>query len=289
MKDHMQQVIDTFAANFDAFAESATDRIVTIDFYKSYARDQVRQLATAAIKSFQADLNAGTLQHFAQYWENVGRVRARSGASLEDMLAAVVVAEQVFNQFFRAHYATNLVALAWWLERLHDITFHGAQVLAGIFYRVREEMIQEQALQLREVSSPIIPLYSGILVLPLVGSIDSHRAAQITESLLEGIAREHASVVVIDITGVPMVDTQVANYLIQAARMARLLGSQVVLVGIGPEIAQTIVQLGVDLSDITTRANLQAGIEYVLNLRGLQITPLAYTPAAQGGGAAQLN
>lgn len=284
MKDHMQQVIDTFAANFDAFVESATDRIVKIEFYKNYSRDQVRQLAVAAIKSFQADLNAGTVQHFAQYWENVGRSRARSGAALEDMLAAVVVAEQVFNQFFRAHYAANLAALAWWLERLHEITFHGAQVLAGIFYRVREEMLQEQALQLRETASPIIPLYKGILVLPLVGTIDEHRAAQIMESLLQGIAREHANVVVMDITGVPMVDTQVANYLIQAARMARLLGAQVVLVGLGPEIAQTIVQLGVDLSDITTRADLQAGIEYVLNLRGLHITPIVQMSAAQPAG-----
>jgi rsbT co-antagonist protein RsbR len=112
-----------------------------------------------------------------------------------------------------------------------------------------------------------------VLVLPLVGQIDPRRASQIMETLLEGISAQVADVVIIDITGVPVVDTQVANYLIQAARAARLLGAKIVLVGIGPEIAQTIIQLGVDLSDITTRANLESGISYALSLQGFTIAP----------------
>nr|WP_239583712.1 STAS domain-containing protein [Herpetosiphon giganteus] len=135
------------------------------------------------------------------------------------------------------------------------------------------EIISNQESALAEVSSPIVPVYGGILVLPLIGSVDSRRAGQIMEALLEAINTYSADVVILDITGVPVIDTGVANYLLQAARAARLLGSTVVLVGIGAEIAQTIVQLGIDLTGIVTRANLQAGVEYALELQGLAIRP----------------
>jgi rsbT co-antagonist protein RsbR len=147
--------------------------------------------------------------------------------------------------------------------------------LSQVYISTHELIINEQASRIRELSTPIIPVHTGVLILPLVGAIDSYRAGQIMEALLEGIGREQADVVIIDITGVPMVDTGVGNYLLQAARAARLLGSRVVLVGISADIAQTIVQLGVDLSDITTHADLQAGIAYALGTLGLEIRPAA--------------
>ncbi|NTW04345.1 MAG: STAS domain-containing protein [Oscillochloris sp.] len=133
---------------------------------------------------------------------------------------------------------------------------------------------QEQLLStIRELSTPIMPVYSGILVLPLVGSIDSRRAGEIAETLLEAIAIQQAEIVIMDITGVPLIDTSTINNLLMTARAASLLGSQVVLVGISPEIAQTMVQLGVDLQNLTTLANLQAGIAYALEQAGLAIQP----------------
>jgi GAF domain-containing protein/anti-anti-sigma regulatory factor len=124
------------------------------------------------------------------------------------------------------------------------------------------------------LSSPVVPIFEGIIVLPLVGSIDSTRAQRFTESLLEGITAQEAQVAIIDITGVPVVDTSVANYLLQAASAARLLGCRVVLVGIRPEVAQTVVQLGVDLTGITTRADLQSGVEYALSVVGQKLAPM---------------
>jgi rsbT co-antagonist protein RsbR len=134
-------------------------------------------------------------------------------------------------------------------------------------------MIQTQALQIRELSTPLMPLHTGLLALPLVGTLDSHRASQIMETLLEGIARQQADVVIMDITGVPVVDTAVGNHLLQAARAAELLGARVILVGISAEVAQTMVQLGINLSRIVTLATLQAGIEYALAIQGLAIAP----------------
>ncbi len=137
--------------------------------------------------------------------------------------------------------------------------------------RLQQEIIETQRQALRELSTPIAPVLEGVLVLPLVGSIDSRRAQQVMEALLEAIGQHQAEAVIIDITGVPMVDTRVANHLLQVTRAARLLGAQCILVGISPEVAQTVVSLGVDLAGIITKADLRSGIEYALKMRGRKI------------------
>ena len=126
------------------------------------------------------------------------------------------------------------------------------------------ELIQAQATMLDELSVPIIQIWPDILLLPLVGVIESRRASQVMENLLESVGRMGAQFVIIDITGVAVVDTSVASYLIRAVQATQLLGCQSILVGISPEIAQTLVGLGVDFSRITTRATLQSGLEYAL-------------------------
>jgi rsbT co-antagonist protein RsbR len=130
--------------------------------------------------------------------------------------------------------------------------------------RRSEEALLAQQASLRELSTPLIPLAAGIVVMPLVGSIDGQRAQLIMETLLEGISSHQADVAILDITGVPVVDTQVADALLRAARAARLLGAQIVLTGIGSHIAQTLITVGADLSGLVTLNNLQSGIAYAL-------------------------
>ncbi len=137
-----------------------------------------------------------------------------------------------------------------------------------------QEVIEAQRQALRELSTPIVPVLEEVLVLPLVGSIDTRRAQQVMETLLDAIGGHQAEVVIIDITGVPVVDTGVANHLLQVTRAAALLGAECVLVGISPDVAQTIVSLGVDLSGIATKADLQAGIEHALEKTGKRIVSL---------------
>ncbi len=142
-------------------------------------------------------------------------------------------------------------------EILHDLLeSNAAQV------RLQHQIITAQRSVIQELSTPIIPISDKILVLPLVGTIDSARARQIMESMLGAISKIQAAVLIIDITGVAMVDTRVAHYLLQAARAAQLLGALVMLVGISPEVAQTVVQLGVDLSSLPTYSSLQVGLEH---------------------------
>jgi rsbT co-antagonist protein RsbR len=128
----------------------------------------------------------------------------------------------------------------------------------------QEAIIHQQANALIELSTPLIPISDHTLLLPLVGALDSRRAQQVMETLLQGIAEHAAESIILDITGVPLVDTHVAGMLMRAAQAVRLLGARVMLTGIRPEVAQAIVGLGVDLSSIETRASLQDGIAATL-------------------------
>jgi PAS domain S-box-containing protein len=133
---------------------------------------------------------------------------------------------------------------------------------------LQEQIIAAQQAALRELSTPIIPLTDDVVAMPLIGAIDSNRAQQVIETLLAGVAASRATTAILDITGVQVVDTQVGNALLRAAQAVRLLGARVVLTGIRPEIAQTLVGLGLDMGAITTRATLQSGIAFALADRG---------------------
>jgi rsbT co-antagonist protein RsbR len=153
----------------------------------------------------------------------------------------------------------NVVAV---LGMYEDISYHKRAEAERA--RLQEEIIRTQAAALAELSTPIIPITDTVMVMPLIGTIDSRRAQQVIETLLEGVAGSRAQTAILDITGVPVVDTQVANALVRAAQSVKLLGAQVVLSGIRPEVAQTLVGLGVDLSGIVTSSSLQRGIAYAI-------------------------
>ncbi|MEK5036874.1 STAS domain-containing protein [Sporosarcina sp. FSL K6-3457] len=129
-----------------------------------------------------------------------------------------------------------------------------------------ERTVSLQKIALQELSASLIPVFDKISVMPLVGTIDTERAKLIMENLLEGVVKQRAEVVLLDITGVPVVDTMVAHHIIQAADAVRLVGAKCMLVGIRPEIAQTIVTLGINLNDFTTTSTLRRGMQEALSL-----------------------
>jgi len=131
-------------------------------------------------------------------------------------------------------------------------------------FTLQQQVIEAQRAAIRELSTPLIPISDTAVIMPLVGAIDSARAQQIIDTLLEGVAAHRAEMAIVDITGVQVVDTQVANALVRAAQAVRLLGAQVILTGIKPQVAQTLVQLGVSLEGIRTTGSLQTGVRLAL-------------------------
>jgi len=134
-----------------------------------------------------------------------------------------------------------------------------------------ENVLTLQRMALQELSAPLIPVIEGITIMPLIGTVDTERAKLIMENLLDGTIKYNSEVVLIDITGVPVVDTMVAHHLIQAAEAVRLTGATCILVGIRPEIAQTIVNLGIDLSKFQTKSSLRKGFNAALEMTNRKV------------------
>ena len=134
-----------------------------------------------------------------------------------------------------------------------------------------EEIISRQAQEILEVSTPVIQIWEGIVAVPIIGTLDSIRTEQLMEQLLQKIVETGSEVALIDVTGVPTIDSQTARYIIETIKAVNLLGAEVVLTGIRPEIARTLVQLGIDLSNVNTRSSFATGLFFALTRLKLQV------------------
>ncbi|HEY0606720.1 MAG TPA: STAS domain-containing protein [Herpetosiphonaceae bacterium] len=232
----------------------------------------------AALKRALTVIAEGIISHdrapVAAYAATTGERRARSRFSAAEMLRGFDQMREYLWRYLTQYLQSNP---SWSTEEtraVEDIlhTYQGAYF--GAFCEVYQSLqgdliaqsaaLEEQRALIQQLGAPIVPIAAHVLLLPLVGPIDEARTAQITEAVLEQISQTQAEVMLVDITGVPVVDAFVANHIVSLTRAVRLLGAQVVLVGIRAEIAQTIIQLGVDIRDIVTFANLQAGIAYAM-------------------------
>jgi rsbT co-antagonist protein RsbR len=153
------------------------------------------------------------------------------------------------------------------IDRISLLTFNA-------YVTVRERVIAQQSLSLLELSSPAVRLWDQVILLPLIGVIDSVRARQFSEGLLEAIVRFEASVAIIDVTGVPVFDSGVARHIMQAVEAAQLLGARIVMTGLNPEGAQTLTKLGISFASIISRASLRAGLAEALKISGHRIVPI---------------
>ena len=160
--------------------------------------------------------------------------------------------------------AASITVIADLLDRLSMLTFEA-------YVETRERIITQQSLSLQELSTPVLRLWDHMLLLPLVGVIDTYRARQVTERLLEAISRYEAVVTVIDVTGVPVLDTSVAKHIMKAVDASQLLGSRIVMTGISPEGAQTMTRLGISFEGVISRASLRAGLAEAFNMLGQRV------------------
>jgi rsbT co-antagonist protein RsbR len=151
--------------------------------------------------------------------------------------------------------------------------FDEAKQLSEALVLEKENVIRAQAQAVLELSTPVIRVFQGVLVLPLIGTLDTKRAHQVNESLLRAIVQHKADVVIIDVTGVPVVDTRVANYFLHSVASCRLLGAEVILSGVSPHMALTLVRLGVDLKGMVTKGALEDALRTALHLTNMKLVP----------------
>lgn len=198
--------------------------------------------------------------------------RAAQGASAGDTGRFVLAFKKPLFQRLQQQLGADGRALGdtlWWASTLVD---RMAQFTADTYQRSREEVIQRQQTELLELSTPVIKLWEGVLAVPMIGTLDSSRTQLVMETLLQRIVESGSELAIIDITGVPTVDTLVAQHLMKTVTAIRLMGADCIISGIRPQIAQTIVHLGIDLQGITTKATLADALSLALRRTGHVVT-----------------
>jgi rsbT co-antagonist protein RsbR len=235
----------------------------------------------------QALQDGGTPHIHEAAWEDVRKLlgeistqRARQGFTpVETALFVFSVKEPLF-ELLRRELADDMPALIdalWSASLVFDAL---GLYTTEVFQRSREQVIARQQQELLELSTPVVQLWENVLALPLIGTLDSARTQIVMENLLQKIVETGAMISIIDITGVPTVDTLVAQHLLKTVAAARLMGAECIISGIRPQIAQTIVHLGVDLTDVITKATLADAFTIALARTGARIVGRPVTPAA---------
>ena len=202
----------------------------------------------------------------------VSRSRAQQGFSPTETATFVFSLKKPLFALLRREFGADAESLAreTWLssELLDKLGLYTTEV----YQKSREEVVQRQQQEMMELSTPVVKLWEGVLALPLIGTLDSERTQVVMENLLQRIVDTGAEVAILDITGVPTVDTLVAQHLIKTVTAARLMGADCIISGIRPQIAQTIVHLGVDLTGVVTKASLADAFALALRRTGLTVT-----------------
>ena len=223
-------------------------------------RDQSRELLallqTATASGGIAQIDGQDWLPVRDFLARVSRSRAQQGFSPAETATFVLSLKQPLFTRLRAEFGQDAQGFAEEVWATTDLLDKLGLATVESYVKSREELIQRQQREMMELSTPVVQLWENILALPLIGTLDSERTQVVMESLLQKIVETGASIAIIDITGVPTVDTLVAQHLLKTVAAARLMGADCIISGIRPQIAQTIVHLGVNLSDVTTKASL---------------------------------
>jgi rsbT co-antagonist protein RsbR len=249
-------------------------RIIEARLLTEMTREEIFTEASTVYDSYLEVLETGSVEALEAYARNLSERIIPRGVETHEVLGIVLLLRDVLARELFNKYGSDVRLL----NRVQDAYEPAANRIAitvGVgFVQERERVIRQQQEAIRELSTPVLPVRERLLILPIIGVIDPQRARQLTEQLLHGIRTNRAKVVVMDITGVPVMDANVANHLVQTVEAARLLGATVIVTGLSPEIAQTLVTIGVDLAKMTTVGDLQGGIEEAERLLGYTVAPI---------------
>jgi len=235
-------------------------------------RQFLNLLVAAAQVARGGDPSAGDTQALYRFLEELSRARVMQGFSSSETASFIFSFKRPLFEALRAEAGKDAELLAseiWAATQLLDgLGLHTVTA----YQKAREELINRQQRDLLELSTPVVTLWEGVLALPMIGTLDSARTQVVMESLLQKIVETGSQIAILDITGVPTVDTQVAQHLLKTVTALRLMGAECIISGIRPQIAQTIVHLGVDLQGVTTKANLADALALALKRTGHSIT-----------------
>ena len=267
----LRELVSHLRQNRTLLREEWARRITQAQLLTAMSKEEIFAEATSVYDNYVEALETGTFEALQAYARNLSERIIPRGVETNEVVGIVLLLRDVLARSLFAKYQGDFDKLNRILDAYEPAANRIAITVAVGFVQERERTIREQQDAIRELSTPVLQVRERLLILPIIGLIDPQRARQLTEQLLRAIRTNRAKVVVIDITGVAAMDSAVANHLVLTVEASRLLGATVIVTGLSPEISQTLVNIGVNLSKMNTVGDLQGGIEEAERLLGYKV------------------
>jgi rsbT co-antagonist protein RsbR len=268
----MRELVAHLSENRTLLREQWATRIKDAHLLSSMTPQEIFSEATAVYDNYVEVLETGNVEALQDYARDLSERIIPRGVETHEVVGIVLLLRDVLARSLFEKYHHDFELLNRVLDVYEPAANRIANTVAVSFVQERERVIRQQQDALLELSTPVLQVRERLLILPIIGVLDTQRARQLTEQLLGAIRTHRAKVVVIDVTGVPEIDSHVANNLVQTVDASRLMGASVIITGLSSEIAQTLVTIGVDLSKMDTVGDLQGGIEEAERLLGFSVT-----------------
>jgi rsbT co-antagonist protein RsbR len=268
----LPELVAHLRENRTQLREEWARRITDARLLTAMTPEELFSEATSVYDNYVEVLETGSVEALQDYARSLSERIIPRGVETEEVLGIVLLLRDVLARSLFKKYQGDFDLLNRVLDAYEPAANRIANTVGVSFVQERERIIRQQQEAIRELSTPVLQVRERLVILPIIGILDSQRARQVTEQLLSGIRTHRAKVVVIDITGVPEIDSTVANHLVQTVEASRLMGASVIITGLSSEIALTLVTIGVDLSKMNAVGDLQGGIEQAERLLGYEVT-----------------
>jgi rsbT co-antagonist protein RsbR len=268
----LPQLVQHLRQNRTALREEWARRITEAELLTAMSPEEIFSEATTVYDNYVEVLETGSVEALQDYARDLSERIIPRGVETNEVVGIVLLLRDVLARSLFEKYQTDFDLLNRVLDAYEPAANRIANTVAVGFVQERERIIRQQQEAIRELSTPVLQVREQLLILPIIGVLDSQRARQVTEQLLRAIRANRAKVVVIDITGVPTIDSTVANHLVQTVDASGLMGASVIITGLSSEIALTLVTIGLDLSKMNAVGDLQGGIEEAERLLGYEVT-----------------
>jgi rsbT co-antagonist protein RsbR len=259
--DLLHELVNHLGQSRQELREEWVRRITDADLLSVMTPEEIFSEVTAVYDNYVSALETGSVETLQEYARDLSERIIPRGVETEEVLGIVLLLRDVLARSLFVSYQHDAELLHRILDSYEPAANSIAVTVGVSFVEERERVIREQQDAIRELSTPVLQVRDRLLILPIIGVLDPARARQLTEQLLAAIRDNRARVVVIDVTGVATIDLTVANHLVQAVEASRLMGASAILTGVSSRIAQTLVDLGVDLGAMQTVGDLQGGLE----------------------------
>jgi rsbT co-antagonist protein RsbR len=268
----LPQLVQHLRQNRTVLREEWARRITEAQLLTAMTPEELFSEATAVYDNYVEVLETGSVEALQAYARDLSERIIPRGVETDEVLGIVLLLRDVLARSLFEKYQSDFEMLNRVLDAYEPAANRIANTVGVSFVQERERIIRQQQEAIRELSTPVLQVREQLLILPIIGVLDSQRARQVTEQLLRAIRANRAKVVVIDITGVPTIDSTVANHLVQTVDASGLMGASVIITGLSSEIALTLVTIGLDLSKMNAVGDLQGGIEEAERLLGYEVT-----------------